>query len=273
MRNPAKRRNITLAVAAVGASTLVATILQNRGRSPVDGRWFAVVIVSFFVTLFAMVAVAVYQVHTRWRERLRRGHKRLAQWALTPAEWEQFRINDKTWRKSGRTNSLKLRKELATSDVEVIIAQDALMVDDDFYSLGALRDLQWIPESPPSLEYNMVTMAKNGAVRWNIRLPVAASAEAQARAVWDYVHRPVPDNTARTIRRFRFARTLGLMVAAISVAALVFARMSHGTQEMRSSMLWALVCGSVGLPAGLISSAILHWQLRRVEHGSKPVSS
>lgn len=101
MRNPTKRRSASVIVAVVGAVTLTMTIVLNRGRSPVDGAWFAIVITSFLVTLFAIIGVITFHVHVRWIARLKRGDKRLAQWSLTPAEWEQFRINDKAWRDTG----------------------------------------------------------------------------------------------------------------------------------------------------------------------------
>lgn len=268
MRNPTKRRTASTVVAAIGAVALATTIVVNRGRSPIDGAWFAIVIASSFVILFAIVGIITYHVHVRWIARLNRGHRRLAQWTLSAAEWEQFRTNDKAWRDTGRPNSLKLRKDGTASNVAVIIAQDALMVDDDFYHLGTLRGLQWIPETPPSLEYNMVTVTKNGSVKWNIRLPVAAGADAQARAVWDYVHRPVSFDVARSIRRFRYSRVAGLVVAALSGFALIYTR-AYYVNEVASHQLWYFVGGAVGLPVGLLVAAVCHWQLQVIARESR----
>jgi len=268
MRNPTKRRSASVVVAVVAAVTLTTTIVLNRGRSPVDGAWFAMVIASFFVTLFAIVGVITFHVHVRWIARLKHGDKRLAQWSLTPAEWEQFRINDKTWRDTGRSNILKLRKDAVASNIEVTIAQDALMVDDDYYHLGAMRGLQWIPETPPCLEFNMVTSGKNGSVKWNIRLPMAAGADTQARAVWDYVHRPMPVNLGRSIRRYRFSRVAGLVVALLSGTVLLFTR-KYYVGQLSTHQLWYFVTGAVGLPVGLFVSALSHWQLRAMTRESK----
>lgn len=268
MRNPTKRRTASIVVAVVGAVALTTTIVLNRGRSPVDGAWFAMVIMSFFVTLFAIVGAITFHVHARWIARLKRGDKRLAQWSLSPAEWKQFRINDRAWREAGRSNSLKLRKEKSATNIDVTIAQDALMVDDDFYHLGALRGLQWIPETPPCLEYNMVTSGKNGSVKWNIRFPMSAGAEAQARAVWDHVHRPMPVNLARSIRRFRRSRVAGLVVAVLSGVVLLLTR-GHFEQRAQSPMLWLFVAALIGLPVGLFLVAFCHWQLRAIARESK----
>ncbi|MEP6833918.1 MAG: hypothetical protein ABJB74_11010 [Gemmatimonas sp.] len=263
MRNPAKRRNISLVVATSGLATLGTTLLLHK-HDAVLGAWFGVVLASFFVSLLSLVAVVVYQVHVRWIARLNRGAERLAQWTVSPTEWQQFRANDKVWRNSGRPNSFKPRKD-ANADVEVIVAKNALMVDNDFYSLGALRGLQWIPETPPSLEYNMVTQSKSGSIKWNIRLPVATNAEPQARAVWNYVHRAVPVDSAKRLRRLRLARTLGLVCAVLSAAALIYARVTYGNQSLQTSMLTALIFGVIGLPGTLLLSLLSHWQVQKVE--------
>ncbi|MGV3708762.1 MAG: hypothetical protein ACO1Q7_07970 [Gemmatimonas sp.] len=262
MRNPTRRRNLSLALTIASALTLGTTLILNRGRSPVDGTWFALAIGSFFVALGAAVAVITLQVHARWIARLKRGDDRLAQWTVSPAEWAQFAAEDQRWRDEGRINSVAVAKQNATNGVDVTIAKTSLMVGDDFYHLGALRTLQWIPSTPPCLEYNMVTHSKNGTIKWNIRFPVASGADAPARAVWDYVHRPVPADVTRSISTRRIARAIGLLVGVTCTVMFVIGWVLRTSPAQHSETMWALIIGLVGTPIGIFVAGLCHVQLK-----------
>lgn len=262
MRNPSRRRNLSLALTLASALTLGTTVIVNRGRSPVDGTWFALAIGAFFVTLGTTVAAITFHVHVRWIQRLKRGDDRLAQWTVAAAEWAQFLVEDKRWRDEGRINSVAVTKQNAINGVDVTIAKTSLMVGDDFYYLGALRTLQWIPSTPPCLEYNMVTHSKNGPVKWNIRFPVASGADAPARAVWDYVHRPVPRDVTRAISRRRVARTVGLIVGVTCSVMFVVGWFLRSNPSQQSEALWALIIGLLGAPLGIFVAGLCHVQLK-----------
>lgn len=262
MRNQSRRRNLSLALSLTSALALATTLIVNRGRSPVEGTWFALAIGAFFVTLGAAVAVITFHVHVRWIQRLKRGDDRLAQWTVSTDEWAQFAKEDKQWRNEGRINSVAVAKQNATNGVDVTIAKTSLMVGDDFYYLGALRTLQWIPSTPPCLEYNMVTHSKNGTIKWNIRFPVASDADASARAVWDYVHRPVPADVTRSIGVRRVARTVGLIVGITCTVLFVTGWFLRTNPSQQSEALWALIIGLIGAPLGIFVAGLCHVQLK-----------
>ena len=215
MRNARPRRNTSLAIASVAVATLLITVATHeKGTGP--GAWFGVLLGSFFTSIFSIAALVTFQLHIRWQRQLERGDRFLARWTVQPAEWAQFRQAELARIDVGRQNSVRVRSSSEGSGVEVRVAENALMVDDDFFKLAEILGLQYLPETPPCLEYNMVTRGKNGSVKWNIRFPVAEGAEAGARAVWDYVQRAKPArDTARAISRFRFWRPVGIVIAAI----------------------------------------------------------
>jgi hypothetical protein len=264
MRNPGKRRNISVVVGAIALATLVLTLALHRGDSAL-GAWFTVVVISAHVTVFALVGLVVFQANHRMRVRLERGERMLAKWTLTAEQWRTFAADEVERKAAGRNNNFKVRPDRVDDGARVLIAENAIMIDDDFYHLGRMRGLQWLPDALPCLEYNMNTAGKSGSVKWNVRIPVPPDAEAQARAVWDYVHRPgqhAPPHVKAT--RFRRARAGGLVVAAVATPALVFTVNNLRRQEMPEFGLLALFVGLIGVPIGLFVSVLSHVMLRRV---------
>ncbi|MEO7360387.1 MAG: hypothetical protein ABI120_08655 [Gemmatimonadaceae bacterium] len=262
MRNARGRRTISLWIATVAVLTLVVTIATHeKGTGP--GAWFGVVLASFFTSLFSVVALITFHLHVRWQQKLERGDRFLAKWRVLPAEWAQFREREKARLDAGRGNNIRVRRISEETGVDVIVAQDSLMIDNDFFKLVEILGLQYLPETPPCLEYNMVTRGKNGSVRWNIRFPVATGAEAGARAIWDYVNAPKPPvDEAKRARRFRVARVIGLIVGIVSLPLFVFGFTIRSTTENQAQVLTCLVIGMMGTPLGFFISGLSHWMLR-----------
>lgn len=262
MRNPRLRRSISLVVGAISSTTLAITVLRHWGESP-NESWFTVVVASTFVTLFALVAIVVYHANVSMRNRLESGHRLLAKWTVSPTEWQKFTADESVRIAAGRRNTFKLRPEQLANGVHVIIAENAIMIDNDFYHLDGLQSLQWLPDTPPCFEYNMITAGKNGSVRWNVRFPVANGAEPLARVVWDYEHRKGqrfdPDVVDRRMRRMRVG---GLIVGIASTPALLYAISNLRNRTMEDATVWALIIGVVGVPVPLATSLIAHIMLR-----------
>jgi hypothetical protein len=263
MRNARRRRGISLSIVFVAVVTLAVTIATHeKGSGP--GVWFGVLLVALFTSIFSIVALLTFHFHVRWQQKLERGERLLAKWTVTPAEWAGYRENEKARLEAGRQNSVKVRSASEDTGIAVLVAEDSLMVDDDFFKLVEILGLQYLPETPPVLEYNMVTRGKGSAVRWNIRFPVAAGAEAGARAVWDYVYRAKPKrDSARAIRRFRIWRPLGLAIGIICLPMSVYGFMQRGQIQTQPHILWYLIAGFMGTPFGLTVGVMSHFMLKR----------
>lgn len=267
MRNARSRRNISLAIATVAIATMVITVATHeRGTGP--GTWFGVFLASMFTSIFSVVALVTFHLHVRWQRQLERGDKFIAKWTVSPAEWAQYRENEKARVAAGRQNSVKVRSTSEETGVSVLVAQDSLMIDDDFFKLVEILGLQYLTETPPVLEYNMVTRGKGSPVKWNIRFPVSTDAAASvgARAIWDYVYRPRPPvDREKLARRFRVVRTLSFIVGSVSLPLLVYALNYQEIPEQQTTVLPALIIGFLGTPLGFLIGALSHWRVRQLE--------
>jgi hypothetical protein len=263
MRQPRKRRNISLAVLAVGVTYFLVTVFV----APVDPRDAAVfgsLVVACFVSLLGLVGTIAYHVTHQRLQRLLRGERILARWTVSPDEWKAFRDNERSRATAGRDNAVKVRKASEATGIDVVITEESLMVDDDFYHLiTEMRELQWLPESPPCLDFRMVTTGKS-SVTWHIRFPATAGAESKARVPWDHFQqRLAPRDQRSRIPNFRIARQLGAIVACVSAVALGFAWYHYGNRSMQTPVLASMIGGMLGFPLGLFVFGLTHWWLTR----------
>jgi len=262
MRSPRQKRNISVVLLAVGVSYLVLAFTALN-VTPANELLFGTVLLAFFGSIFALTGVIAFRVTLARHARLLRGHRLLATWTVSPQEWQQFLANQPHFA-GERKNTITVNPERSLHGVKVVVTEESVMVDDDFYHLTELRGLQWHETPPPCLDFRMVTTGKNGSVTWHIRFPAAAGTEIAVRAVWDYFQqRLAPTEPRRLIPRYRVARTACVVMACVSALLLVFARATYGVAAMRTPMLVAMVTGLLGLPLGVVVGAITHWWLVR----------
>jgi len=263
MRNPRSRRNISLAVLLAGVGYVV-LIPRTTALDPRQSAVFGTLVAACLVSLIALIGTIAYHVTHQRHQRLLRGERLLARWTLSPSEWAQFRENERNRASGGRDNSVKVRREREANGIDVVITEESLMVDDDFYHLSEMRGLQWLPESPPCLDFRMVTAGKSGSVAWHIRFPTAASAESLARVPWDvFQKRLAPRDEQQRISSFRLARRVSVAITIVSAFALLFAWRYYGDRSMQTPMLTAMVGGMIGFPVGLFTAGLTHWWLTR----------
>lgn len=261
MRNPGKRRNISLVIALVAGFTLALVFPVVQG----DGKffsWFTVLLISFFTALGSLIAVVVFHFNFRLQRKLLAGHRLIARWSLSAAEWEQF-VTDEARRKSeGRFNNFKANR--ATGKViDVHIAENAIMIDGDFYHLGTMRGLQWIPDALACLEYNMVTSGKSGSVRWNVRIPVPETAVPLARKVWDHAHPPAkPGAEFAELHRLNRIRKIGLLLAFVFAPAVVFAVTAFKGGSRTNMTMVMMIVGGAGVLLGVLLGVLGHFMYR-----------
>jgi hypothetical protein len=263
MRNPRLRRNISLAALVAGVAYLVG-VFGVLKITPAEEGLFGGAIAAFIGSILAIVGIIAYHVTLQRQRRLLRGERLLARWTVLPDEWKRFRENERKRASGGKDNTIKVRADHDVNGINVVVTEESLMVDDDFYHLGDMRGLEWFPEAPPCLDFTMVTSTKGASVRWHLRFPTAAGAEPGARVIWDYVQkRLAPVDKRHQIPRWRAARWISLVVALGSALALVYARTHFDEVATQKSVIVALIGGVFGLPLGLSISAIAHWWLKR----------
>lgn len=263
MRNPRTRRNISAAVLVVGIGYVVALPLLTD-IDPRRAGVFGTLVAACLVSVTALIGTIAYSVTHGRHQRLLRGERLLVRWTLSPAEWAQFRENERNRASRGKDNAVKVRAEREATGIDVVITEESLMVDDDFYHLGEMRGLQWLTETPPCLDFRMVTPTKGSSVTWHIRFPAPVASESLARVPWDvFQKRLVPRDERSRIPGFRIARRVSVIIAIVSAAALLFAWRGYGDGSMQSPELAALIGGFIGFPLGTFTAALTHWWLTR----------
>jgi hypothetical protein len=147
--------------------------------------------------------------------------------------------------------------------VPVIITEEALMVDDDFFDLSELRELRWHKTVPAYFDFRSVTHTKSRAISWHLRVPASDSDPVAMRKVWDYFQtRLVPMSPASRAPRIRIMRRISVALIPIGAVAAVVATISYHKPSMQTVVMVALVIAMTCLPIGVVVSAMAHWWLK-----------
>ena len=259
MRNVEKRRNIAAAVSVVGAGYLVAFASLRVG--PERAVLFGTAIASFITMLCGVAFAAMYHLAMRQRQRLLRGERLLSRWTLAEDVWSQFCAQQDA-RTDGTKNLICVREHRESLGVPVVITEESLMVDDDFYHLSELRELTWHATVPPYFDFRSVTHTKSSAIHWHLRVPASDSDPVAMRKIWDYFQaRLVPLSPASRAPRIRMMRRISVALIPIGAAAAVVATLYYHQPSMQTVVLVALVIAMTCLPLGVIVGAMTHWWL------------
>ncbi|MCC6241586.1 MAG: hypothetical protein IT353_02040 [Gemmatimonadaceae bacterium] len=263
MRNVERRRNISVALAVAAAGYLVTFASLRIG--PEHEVMFGVAIASFLTVVIGLSFAVMYQLATRQRQRLLRGERLLAQWTLTDDVWSRFCALEEA-RTDGTKNAIRVREQRETAGVSVIITEESLMVDDDFYHLSELRELTWHETVPAHFDFHMVTHTKSSVIHWFIRVPASDSDPVAMRKIWDYFQtRLVPMAIAKRVRNVRIMRRISVALIPIGAVAAVVAKLLYGDPSTQSVALTALAIAMLTLPLGIIVGGMTHWWLTRGE--------
>lgn len=261
MRNVEKRRNIAAAFAVVGAGYLVAFAALRVG--PEHEVLFGGAIASFLTFLFGVTFVGVYQLATRQRQRLLRGERLLAKWTLRDEVWAQF-LAQQDARTDGTKNLISVRARRDTPGVSVVMTEESLMVDDDFFHLSELRDLTWHETVPPYFDFHCVTYTKSSVVHYYLRVPASDSDPVAMRKIWDYFRsRVAPTSAAGLAPRVRVMRRVSVALIPVGAVAAVLAKVFYDNPLRQSWAMASLAIAMVTLPLGLLVAGMTHWWLTR----------
>ena len=261
MRNVEKRRNIAAACAVAGAGYLVTFAALRVG--PEHAVLFGGAIASFLTVVIGLSFVGVYHQATRQRQRLLRGERLLAKWTLRDDVWTRFCAQQAT-RTDGTKNLINVRAEQDTPGVAVVMTEESLMVDDDFFHLSELRDLTWHETVPPYFDFHCVTYTKSSVVHYYLRVPASDSDPVAMRKIWDYFQsRVAPTSPKALAPRVRLMRRISLALIPIGAVAAVLAKLFYNDPSRQAWAITAIAIAMVTLPLGLLVSGMTHWWLTR----------
>jgi hypothetical protein len=137
MRNPPRKARIFAALVASGAAL---AWLGVQRHNALGQEWVSGVMIAGGFTLGLITFVFLVQalLHTRGMAKLEAGIGRLAQWRVSPADWDKFRAADDARAVSDVTflgNDLWIRKATPPEGVEVVVGEKSLIVDGSYHVL------------------------------------------------------------------------------------------------------------------------------------------
>jgi hypothetical protein len=295
MRNPARQRNLAIAwmlisLAFVGLGVWVHGRWGKPGQAAAGAIWTLAGFAA--VTFFILAWIA--QVETMRYRRLLRGADELARWRVSESEWRAFVALAERFNATVQPGvagwTVEGKDDPGPGGVEVIFGRASVAVGDDFETLPERGSIEvwgpaWVEGPPAFLEFGMrMPAADDTTTTRAIRVPVAAGAEAEARAVMNYYQRrgraPVtgkplvsslPAGPARPRRgtNWRLRRDIGALMAV--VGALAFAVAWTWLEESKQSrdgtfqawVMTGLIAGVMMVPAGLLIAVVCHLRARR----------
>lgn len=197
MRNPLRKAGICLALTIFGAGMLCLAVSYYEQLGKVIGSIMGVTglflaIICFFVLIWTLFAAVGYA-------RLMAGKGVIAQWHVSPDEWERFRSFDslRAAQDLGLRNDLRVRKTTPPNGVEIIVGRRQLIVDGSYHGFrGLLRAVYWLPApaDPECLEFAVEYPRGRygGTFKLSLRVPVPAQARADGVRVFEHYQALVP---------------------------------------------------------------------------------
>lgn len=255
MRNPARKALYCLLLVAASAGLIWFGAYRQE---TVGDHWTGVVPILLGLALlpFPLYILVEALFAVRGRAKLLAGVGVIARWRVSPAEWEGFREVDsrRIAQDLSLGNDFRVRKAAPATPVEVIVGEKSALVDGSYHSLkpGGLPDLRgvrWIEGPPACLEFAIryPRSRQNPPVDTTVRIPVSASARAEAARVLDHFERLLRPPAPVPRKRGSDARTWAILAAgAVAAGAAAYAVLRDLPESAAQFVLPGLaIAGSV----------------------------
>jgi hypothetical protein len=274
IRNPKRSVLIALGLTVIAICTIAWGFYEmNRlgAETPATGAAIGagllVAIIGSFLTINFVWAV-------RRVDAMRRGEGVIARWTVPPAQFDDFRTSEAAHRAAGRRNDYKAPRKTPAEGVAIVFTANAVLIGDTFFGLA--RDglarftaARVVSGNPPCLAFaTAMTVGRAGSagVRFDtytgeLRVPIARTAQAEARAVLDHF-RAVAERRAVVNPRFwprRIRIGLGTALGAGLICAGGFVLNAAGAKLGFVPLVMAVAGAIVGL-GGLVL-ALIAWRI------------
>ena len=277
---PGRSAAICAGGAAVGAAMLawgVATMAAVEGETP---RTALAVGLGLFLVLTCPLLLLNFLWAARIVARLRRGDGVIARWTVGAEVLDQFRDDERRRVAAGDDNDWRTPRTSPAAGVEVIFAEDAVLVGDTLFGLAStgiahVRAVETLADSPLTLRFETAMTAVEGAGRngsivtrfGSLRIPVAPGAnEALQRVVGHYRLVLAGERLVKPgFWKLRIRVGLGVAIASAFAAAAGFGMNALGIDGVVPLAL--AVVGVITGAGGLVLAAIAARFARRQRSG------
>lgn len=265
MRHPLRQAFWGFLVAAIGAMGAVVLFMRNE---PMDDVWLALLGGGSFVAMpIGLVWGVMALLAAIGEARLRSGTTRIAQWEVSPADWEAFRTLDTARATEGPGLAGDYAPRPADGRrVSVMFSRRQVIVDDHYSPLRrfAVPELMWVnwldrPGLPECLEFGLLSASESTSVRTALRVPVPAAAREDGVRMFHHFQRVAPKpKVGLAFRRpwLVIGSSLGVAAVGLLVAGLAWLLQRAGHDDDALVFVLALGIGTA-IAAGLIAAMVL----------------
>ena len=264
MRHPRRARNIALGVFIFGLIALPGAVLIPDHSIPT--AWHTAPFIAGLMSLLLGGAFALHQhLDMRAHERLLRGEGLIARWRIDPLAWQAFLgLNRQASAEQGAlANQLTLVKEAPPEGIEIIVAQDGVLVGGDFQPVpfrgtprvenaSRLRN-----DQSACIELNLFYPAvRYTPTRLALRFPIPVGAEDLAAKL--VAHYQASELATRgkpgiAFRKPKLFRNISLIIALLCAASFAGGLLLKDNDELGDLPLFMAVIGAVaGIGAALL---------------------
>lgn len=267
IRNAERSALIALAMLGLGAGMIVTGVaeMNGLGRETLS----TAVRIGFGIPLatIGLVMFVNFQRGAHLMKAMRRGDKLVARWTLAPDAYAAFCEANARRNALGPEyrNSYEPPETTPAGGVEVIFAEDAVMIGDDYFGLSArgmftFGGIQIVPGSPASLEFGLsfVSLSKVTTIQTRrttglLRVPISAAAKDEGRRVLRHFEKVRSGEIVARPDFYPSRMRIGLYVAGLGalVAAAGFGLEAIDARLGAIPLVMA-VCGSMVALGGLV---------------------
>lgn len=211
---------------------------------------------------------------------MRRGEGVIARWTVPPAQFDDFRTSEAAHKAAGRRNDYKVPRKTPAEGVEIVFTAKAVLIGDTFFGLardGIARftGARVASGNPPCLAFaTAMTVGRTGSAgvhfqtyTGELRVPIARTAQAAARAVLDHFRAVAERRTVVNPRFWPLRIRIGLGTALVAglVCAGGFALNAAGAKLGIIPLVMAVAGAIIGL-GGLVL-AFIAWRIHAQRRG------
>lgn len=274
VRKPEWSLAVSAAMTFAGASGIVWGALTMAAMGGAEtGATAAAIGVGIPLTVIGLAMGVNFWRGLVLMKAMRRGKGVIARWTVSPSQLEGFREAEKVLPPHTGRNAYKVPKKTPPEGIEVIFADDAVIVGDTYFGLSSTGMLSFHevgirPGNPMSFEFRLKLffMRKSSGggiitsqIPYVVRAPIATTATEEANRVLEHFRAILTGKVLAKPDFYPSRIRIGLIVAAVSavVFALGMGLEMAGLSFGVTTLVMAVAGAVVGL-GGLVLAAIAY---------------
>ena len=276
LRNPRRSAIAFGLIAAAGAASVLLGIREMIAAGEETRLSVPLIGLGLFAAILGTALFGSFLWASRIVAAMRSGRTAIARWTVPADQFARFRESDRRFAEHGHDNDYRAPRVIDPAGVEVIFAEDAVLIGDTYFPLsttGMSRILgaRVISGDPPMIEFHTIlswisnvrgiTVSKSFG---KLRVPIAADCAVAGSRVTQFYQDIVERRTIVKPHFWTRRINFGLVFAAVSalIAAIGFL-LRDRNQELANIPLVLAVAGTIFAIGGLLMAGLGRSQRNR----------